>query len=76
MVAATIRSFLTLKDLDTSEELSYTLVSQEEANYEEGKISILSPIGKALMGHAKGEEIIINVPAGTLKYKILQIKRG
>lgn len=66
----------TLKDLDTSEELSYTLVSPEEADYEEGKISILSPIGKALMGHAKGEEIAINVPAGTLKYKILQIKRG
>jgi len=65
----------TLKDQDTAEEVKYMLVSPEEANYEEGKISIQSPIGKALMGHAKGEEIAINVPAGTLKYKILKIER-
>ena len=65
----------TLKDLETREEITYTLVSPEEANYDEGKISIQSPIGKALMGHAKGEEVTIAVPAGTLRYKILKIER-
>ena len=70
-----IGAIVTLRDLDTKEELKYTLVSPEEADYEEGKISIYSPIGKALMGHAKGEEIPIHVPAGILKYKIIKIER-
>jgi transcription elongation factor GreA len=55
--------------------LKYTLVSAEEANYEENKISILSPIGKALLGHAVDEVVEIQVPAGVLKYKILKIER-
>lgn len=66
---------VTLKDLDMKEEIKYTLVSPEEANYDENKISIFSPVGKALMGHAIGEEITINVPAGALKYKVLKIER-
>ncbi len=70
-----IGAIATLKDLDTKEEIKYTLVSPEEANYEENKISIFSPVGKALMGHAAGEEVTIDVPAGALKYKILKIER-
>ena len=66
---------VTLKDLETKEELRYTLVSPEEANYDEGKISIHSPIGKGLLGHPSGKEIAINVPAGVLRYKILKIER-
>jgi len=65
----------TLKDLEMDEDLKYTLVSAEEANYEENKISILSPIGKALLGHAVDEVVEIQVPAGVLKYKILKIER-
>ena len=70
-----IGAIVTLRDLDTKEELKYTLVSPEEADYEESKISIYSPIGKALMGHTQGEEIPIHVPAGILKYKIIKIER-
>ena len=70
-----IGAMVTLVDLETNEEMKYTLVSPEEASYEEGKISIFSPVGKALMGHKEGEEISIQVPAGILKYKILKIKR-
>lgn len=70
-----IGAVVTLKDLDTDEELQYMLVSPEEASYEENKLSILSPIGKALMGHSAGEELDIKVPAGTLCYKILKIER-
>jgi len=65
----------TLLDLDTKEKLVYMLVSPEESNFEENKISILSPIGKGLLGHAKGEELEIKVPAGVLKYKVVNIKR-
>ena len=70
-----IGAIVSLKDLETKEELKYILVSPEEANYEESKISIYSPIGKALMGRAKGEEVSIHVPAGILKYKIVKIGR-
>ncbi len=64
-----------LKDMDTDEELKYTLVSEMEANYEEGKISIASPVGKALLNHKVGQVVDIQIPAGTLRYKILQISR-
>lgn len=70
-----IGAITTLKDLDTDEEMKYMLVSPEEASYEEDKISITSPIGKALLGHSEGEELDIKVPAGTLRYKVLKIER-
>ncbi|MCX5695819.1 MAG: transcription elongation factor GreA [Candidatus Omnitrophica bacterium] len=65
-----------LKDLDTGEEVEYFLVSGEEADYEQGKISISSPIGSGLLNHKLNEKIEIKIPAGTLKYKILKISRG
>ncbi|MBN2831620.1 MAG: transcription elongation factor GreA [Candidatus Omnitrophica bacterium] len=64
-----------LKDLDTGEELEYMLVSGEEADYESGKISIASPIGSSLLNHKLNEIVEIKIPAGILKYKILQISR-
>ena len=70
-----IGAIVTLLDCDTEAEEEYTLVSPEEANYEEGKISIQSPVGKALLGHKEGDEVKIDVPAGTLHYKILKIER-
>ena len=71
-VGATVQ----LKDLDTDEECAYTLVSPPEADFDKNKISIESPIGKGLMGHAENESVTIEVPAGTLHYKILKITRG
>jgi transcription elongation factor GreA len=65
----------TLKDLDTDEEVNYTLVSEEEADYTQGKISVGSPVGQALLGHKVGSTIEIKVPAGILKYKVLKITR-
>ena len=70
-----IGAVVSLKDIDTEEEMQYMLVSPEESNYEENKISIVSPIGKGLMGKAEGEELDINVPAGVLKYKVVKIER-
>ena len=55
--------------------MTYIMVSPEESNFEDNKISVLSPIGKALIGHGKGEELDIEIPAGALKYKILKIER-
>ena len=62
-------------DLDTEQEDEYTLVGADEANPIEGLISVTSPVGKALLGKGIGDEVDIDVPAGTLKYKIIFISR-
>lgn len=64
-----------LLDCETEEELDYVLVSPPEANYEENKISIESPIGKALLGRKENDVVEVNVPAGVLTYKIISISR-
>lgn len=70
-----ILSKVKLKDLKTNDSFEYLLVAPEEANYEANKISVTSPVGKALLGRRKGEVVDIQVPAGMLKYQILDITR-
>jgi transcription elongation factor GreA len=70
-----ILSKVTLEDTRTKETMEYLLVSNEEADFDEGKISVSSPIGKALLGHKKGETVRIKVPAGALEYTILDVTR-
>jgi transcription elongation factor GreA len=70
-----ILSRVKLKDLKSDEVVEYLLVSPEESDYEANKISVTSPIGKALLGKTKGETVEIKVPVGMLKYKILDINR-
>jgi len=72
---AYIGAKLTLVDLESDDKIEYCLVGQDEANPIEGLISITSPVGQALLGHKVGDTIEINVPAGTLKYKITKITR-
>ena len=71
LIGATVK----LKDMDTDEELEYMLVSAEEADYNQNKISTDSPVGSGLLNHKVGEVVEINIPAGILKYKILEIRR-
>jgi len=66
---------VSLKDLDTGEELVYTLVSEMEADYEQNKISVSSPVGMGLLNHKVNEEVDIKIPAGVLRYKIVSITR-
>lgn len=70
-----ILSTVKLKNLVKGDEVTYTLVSQKEANLKEGKISVESPIGQGLLGKMVGEIVEIKVPAGTLKFEILEITR-
>lgn len=72
---AFIGATVTLEDLDQERELKYMLVAELEANFGEKKISVTSPVGKALLGHKVGDIIVIKVPAGDLNYKILKITR-
>jgi transcription elongation factor GreA len=64
-----------LKDLDSKEDIDYMLVTEDEADFAQGKISITSPVGKALLGKKKGDIAQIKVPAGMLKYKVIKISR-
>jgi transcription elongation factor GreA len=70
-----IGATVTLKDAKSGEEIVYTLVSEDEADYAEGKISVTSPVGSALLNHKEKDTVEIKVPAGVLKYKVVKITR-
>lgn len=66
---------LILRDLASGEELRYTLVSPREVNPTKGKISNMSPIGKAIDGQNQGEVVEVTTPAGKIRYEIKKIER-
>ncbi|MEX0685454.1 MAG: transcription elongation factor GreA [Balneolales bacterium] len=70
-----VLSTVTLMNEKTKKEMKYTLVSKQEADFSQGKISIESPIGSALMGREVGDTVNVKVPAGELELKILKIER-
>nr|ADM95021.1 transcription elongation factor [uncultured Atribacterota bacterium] len=63
-----------VEDLKKKEKINYILVDYIESDPGSGKISIVSPIGKALLGKKVGDKVKIRIPAGILHYKILEIK--
>jgi regulator of nucleoside diphosphate kinase len=69
----TMRSTVRLKDLDTSEEMIYRLVFPAEANYDEGKISVLAPIGTAMLGYRRGDVIEWQVPSGVRRLSVEEV---
>lgn len=71
LIGATVK----VEDQETKKIFDYMLVSQEESDFGLNKISISSPVGKALLGHKVGDIVEAQVPAGTLKYKIISINR-
>lgn len=69
-IAVTMGDTIVMTDLSYNEQIKYKLVDSWEADPGKGKISVASPIGQALLGHHKGDEIKVNAPAGVMKYKI------
>jgi transcription elongation factor GreA len=63
-----------LEDLNTGDKVSYEFVTPEEVDPKIGKISVGSPIGKALFGKIEGDEVVINLPSGTKEYAITGLK--
>lgn len=68
-----ILSKVTLMNHNTGKQVVYTIVAEHEANLREGKLAIGTPIAKALLGRKKGETVDVTVPAGTIKFEILDI---
>ncbi|MCQ2222906.1 MAG: transcription elongation factor GreA [Bacteroidaceae bacterium] len=62
-----------LKNVKNNMTMSYTIVSDTEANLREGKISVSTPIAQALLGHKVGEKVAAKVPAGVVELEILEI---
>ncbi len=69
----TMNSTVVLLDLDTGEEETYTLVFPENADLPSGKISILAPVGTAMLGYEVGDMFEWDVPAGVRRLKVEQI---
>jgi len=68
-----ILSKVKIKNRGNGMEVSYTLVSEEEADLKTGKISVKSPIGKGLLGKKIGEVALVQAPAGSIEFEILDI---
>jgi len=66
-------STVTLKNSDNGETVTYQIVGPEESDLRKGKISILSPLGKALIGKEVNEEVIFQTPGGIKRYILLAI---
>lgn len=64
-----------IKNLKTNSTMQYTLVSENEANVKEGKISTGTPIAKALMGKKVGDLVEVQIPAGLVSFEVLEISR-
>ncbi len=70
-----ILTTIKVKNIKANKEFTYKMVSEIEADFKTGKLSVISPIGKGLLGHKKGEKVAIQTPAGLMEYQILDITK-
>ncbi len=63
-----------LLDLNTDEEKTYQIVGVDEADLKHGKISITSPVARALIGKSEGDEVALEAPGGTHEFEILEVR--
>lgn len=64
---------VTIEDIDSGEEKTFTLLGPDEADYAKGTISVYSPVGQALLGKEVGDEISVDAPRGRINYEITAI---
>ena len=72
---AYILSTVTLKNLKMKKNFTYTLVAEQEANVKQGKISVKSPLGKAVLGKEVGDVVEMKAPGGTMEFEVMEISR-
>ncbi len=63
-----------LMNLNNDEEVSFQIVGDEEADIKENKLSVYSPIGRALIGKEEGDEVSVDTPGGQVEYEILEVR--
>lgn len=69
----TMNSKVRLRDLETDEEMTYELVFPNNADIERGKISVIAPVGTAMLGHRVGDEFEWTVPAGSVRFRVEEV---
>jgi len=70
-----ILSKVKIRNTKTGAEMTYTIVSESEADLKEGKIAIITPIAKGLLGKKVGDKVDIKVPSGTIQFEIIEFSR-
>ncbi len=70
-----IFSTVLLRNVKDGKQVTYTLVPENESNIKEGKISVISPIAKGILGKSIGEKVDITIPAGVISFEIVEINR-
>lgn len=70
-----IYSIVKIKNMKNNAEMTYTIVPESEADLKAGKISVSSPIAKALIGNSTGDVVSVQAPAGVMDFKILDVSR-
>jgi len=65
---------VTLLNLDSEEQVVYQIVGEDEADVKKGRISVASPIARAIMGKEIGDEIVVKAPAGEIEYEIEEVQ--
>ena len=70
---AVFGSKVVLENIETGEDVSYQLVGPDESDIENGRISVSSPLGKAILGRKPGDELTLEVPGGRRSYELVDI---
>ncbi len=73
---AVFGTVVTLVDMDTDEEVTYQLLGPEEADVKKGSISILSPLGRSIIGKTVGDEVMAKTPGGVREFELLEISQA
>ena len=63
-----------IEDLSDSSRITYKIVGEDEANIKEGKISVISPVAKSLVGKFEGDTVKVETPSGIKEYEIINVK--
>ncbi len=64
---------VTLMDMDTDEEITYQLLGPEESDVKKGSISVLSPLGRSMLGKEPGDDVVTKTPGGIREFEIVEI---
>ncbi len=70
---AVFGSRVLLENLETGQDVEYQLVGPDESDVENGRISIVSPLGRAILGRKPGDELVVEVPGGKRAYELVEI---
>ncbi len=73
---AVFGTVVTLHDIDTDEEVAYQLLGPEEADVKSGSISVLSPLGRSMLGKEIGDEVVVKTPGGVREFEVIEIRQS